>query len=154
MNQNIWGPYFWFTLHTITFNYPLNPTKEDKINYKNFFTNFKNVIPCKICKKNYLRKLNESPIDNFLNDRKSIVYWMIDCHNKVNSETGKRNYSYNEVIRLYENKLNMKIVLHNNIYEHYNKPNKKTNIVHITLLTLVILLAIILFSIEIKNNYI
>ena len=32
MNQNIWGPHLWFSLHTISFNYPLKPTENDKYN--------------------------------------------------------------------------------------------------------------------------
>ena len=63
MNQNIWGPSMWFSLHTITFSYPLKPTENDKSNYKIFFENFKNVIPCSVCKKNYIRHLKEHPID-------------------------------------------------------------------------------------------
>lgn len=37
MNQNIWGSHLWFSLHSISFNYPLSPSIEDKNNYKNFF---------------------------------------------------------------------------------------------------------------------
>ena len=37
MDPKIWGPPGWLFLHTITFNYPTNPTEEDKKYYKNFF---------------------------------------------------------------------------------------------------------------------
>ena len=90
MNQNIWGPHLWFSLHTISFNYPLNPTQEERNNFKNFFLNLQEVIPCSICKKNYIRHLKEHPIDNFLNNKKSLVYWVIDMHNMVNGEIGKK----------------------------------------------------------------
>ena len=36
MNVNEWGPGGWTFLHTITFNYPLDPTNEDKERYRNF----------------------------------------------------------------------------------------------------------------------
>ena len=36
MNQNIWGSHLWFSLHTISLNYPLKPSSTDKIYYKNF----------------------------------------------------------------------------------------------------------------------
>ena len=29
----IWGPPLWHTLHTISFNYPVKPNKDDKDNY-------------------------------------------------------------------------------------------------------------------------
>ena len=33
----IWGPPLWHTLHTISFNYPVKPNKDDKDNYYVFF---------------------------------------------------------------------------------------------------------------------
>lgn len=103
MNQNIWGPHLWFSLHTISFAYPLKPTQEDKDNYKNFFLNLKHVIPCSVCKKNYKRHLEEHPIDDYLVDKKRLVYWVIDMHNMVNAEIGKKTMSYDVVIKKYEN---------------------------------------------------
>ena len=142
MNQNIWGPHFWITLHTITFDYPLNPSSIDKINYANFINSIQYVLPCKICRKNFCRKLKESPIKNYLNTRKNFVYWMIDCHNKVNSETGKRYYSYEEVIKLYEDKYKMKIDLSSN----FNK-NKRNNIINYKIYVYIILIVFILLLI-------
>jgi len=111
MNQNIWGPHLWFSLHTISFVYPLKPTSTDKENYKNFFLSLKNVIPCTVCKKNYIRHLNEFPIDEHLNNRKELVYWVIDMHNLVNGEIGKKILSYDTVIRKYETVFDKKINL-------------------------------------------
>ena len=36
MLTGVWGCSLWHFLHTISFNYPINPTETDKINYKNF----------------------------------------------------------------------------------------------------------------------
>jgi len=109
MNQNIWGPELWFVLHTITLNYPVKPTEEDKRNIENFFLSLKPILPCMYCRKNYDRHLKENPIK--LNNRKDLVYWLIDIHNEVNAQEGKRQYSYAEVIQIYEKKLNKKISL-------------------------------------------
>jgi hypothetical protein len=102
MNQNIWGPHLWFSLHTISFNYPLKPNFEDKQYYKDFFTNLQHVIPCSVCKKNYIRHLKEHPINNYLDNRSTLVYWVIDMHNMVNGEIGKKILSYDVVIKKYE----------------------------------------------------
>lgn len=102
MNQNIWGPHLWFSLHTISFTYPLKPTTIDIENYKKFFETLQNVIPCSVCKKNYIRHLKEYPINGHLNSRKELVYWVIDLHNMVNAETGKKILSYDNVIKKYE----------------------------------------------------
>ena len=101
-NPEIWGPGGWLFLHTITLNYPTNPTFEDKENYKNFFISLKNVIPCKNCAKHYSENLNNFPIDDSLNSKEDLVKWLIDNHNKVNVKNKKRKYSYNEVIEKYE----------------------------------------------------
>lgn len=111
MNQNVWGPHLWFFLHTISFTYPLKPKDSDKANYKEFFNELQNVIPCNVCKKNYIRHLKEFPVNNHLNNRKDIVYWVIDLHNMVNSETGKRVLTYDEALKRYADVYKKKILL-------------------------------------------
>jgi hypothetical protein len=111
MNQNIWGPHLWFSLHTISFNYPLEPKEDEKEQYNNFFLNLENVIPCSICKKNYKRHLKEHPIKDYLTNRKTLVYWVIDMHNMVNGEIGKKILSYDVVIKKYEDVYKKKIIL-------------------------------------------
>lgn len=111
MNQNVWGPHLWFSLHTISFTYPIRPKETDKEEYKSFFIALQHVIPCSICKKNYKRHLKEFPVDAHLNSRKDLVYWVIDLHNMVNSETGKRVISYEDAIKRYEDAYKKKIAL-------------------------------------------
>jgi hypothetical protein len=103
MNQNIWGSHLWFSLHTITFTYPLKPTHNEKIEFRNFFLALQNVIPCSVCKRNYKRHLQEKPIEPHLESRKDLVYWLIDIHNMVNAEIGKKILPYETVIKKYEN---------------------------------------------------
>ena len=33
MLTRVWGPSLWHVLHTISFNYPVEPTYKDKVNY-------------------------------------------------------------------------------------------------------------------------
>jgi hypothetical protein len=121
MNQNIWGPHLWFSLHTISFNYPVKPSEKDKEEYKLFFKSLQEVIPCSVCKKNYKRHLNEHPIEDYLNSRKLLVYWVIDMHNMVNAEIGKKILSYDIVLKKYEDVYKKKILLDD--YEIVKKSN-------------------------------
>ncbi len=142
MNQNIWGSHLWFSLHTISFNYPLKPTQEDKDNYHEFFMGLRNVIPCSVCKKNYLRHLNEHPIDNFLSDRRTLVYWLIDLHNMVNVEIGKKVLSYDVVVKKYEDAYGKKINLDTDeeaMQERYEKSQMYKKILMYFLLFLIVL---------------
>ena len=49
MLTSIWGPSLWHYLHTMSFNYPVNPTAADKNNYKKFILGLRNVLPCGHC---------------------------------------------------------------------------------------------------------
>jgi len=60
-NNNVWGPSAWTFLHTITFNYPEDPTEDDKRKYYNFFMNIKDVLPCKNVK-HIIRKIFKNMI--------------------------------------------------------------------------------------------
>jgi len=161
MNQNIWGPHLWFSLHTISIVYPLKPTDNDKKNYKNFFINLKEVIPCSICKKNYVRHLSEHPLDNFLDNRKSLVYWVIDMHNMVNAEIGKKILSYENVIKKYETVYKKKIILDNNdiknidnkvILYNNNHINYKRIIYILFLIFLIFLIINFIYTLSRKNS--
>ena len=147
MNQNIWGPKYWFTLHTMTFEFPQNPTYNDRKIYYNLFTSLQYLLPCSVCRQHYKKNLKEIPVENNLYSRKSIVYWLIDMHNKVNVETGKRIYSYDEVISIYSKILNKPIELFDAPQSKYN-PNIKTGKIYINIL--IILFALLLLAIIIK----
>lgn len=148
MNQNIWGPKYWFTLHTMTFEFPQNPTYNDRKIYYNLFTSLQYLLPCSVCRQHYKKNLKEIPVENNLYSRKSIVYWLIDMHNKVNVETGKRIYSYDEVISIYSKILNKPIELFDAPQSKYN-PNIKTGKIYINIL--IILFALLLLAIIIKK---
>ena len=109
MNQNIWGPKLWEFLHCTSLNYPINPTIQDKKNMYNFLISLKSILPCKYCRDNYDKNLNEIPIR--LSNRKEFVCWMIDMHNEVNTMCGKKHYMYEEILKMYEDRYNRKISL-------------------------------------------
>ena len=57
MLTSVWGPSMWHYLHTMSFNYPVNPTKEEKKHYKDFILSLQHVLPCKYCRIN-LKKIS------------------------------------------------------------------------------------------------
>ena len=102
MNPEVWGPPAWTFLHSVTLAYPANPTDTDKTNYENLFTSLQPILPCAKCSQNYYRHLQEDPIRNHLDNKTSLVKWLINVHNKVNSSNDKRVLSYNEVMNHYK----------------------------------------------------
>ena len=103
MNPEVWGPPAWTFLHSITINYPHNPTQEEKTQYFNFFDNLKNVLPCCICKEHYKRYLEEYPLLDNIDSKDKLIRWLINIHNKINVMNGKKEWTFQEVIHHYDN---------------------------------------------------
>jgi len=57
MMTSVWGPATWLTLHTMSFNYPINPSEEQKKHYYKYFKNLQNVLPCRYCRENLTKNL-------------------------------------------------------------------------------------------------
>jgi len=102
-NNNVWGPPAWTFLHTITYNYPENPSDNDKKNYHNFFDSLQHILPCKKCQSHYTENIQKYDLNNSLDNRDDLVKWLIDIHNEVNKYTGKRVWTYSEVYNKYDN---------------------------------------------------
>lgn len=98
MEPKVWGKYIWTSIHMIALGYPDKPTQDDRINYQQFYMNLWQVLPCYKCSLNYLRHLEELPIDEHLNDNMSLFKWTVDLHNIVNRELGKREWTFEEAL--------------------------------------------------------
>lgn len=104
MLTTVWGPAIWHYLHTMSFNYPVNPTKEDKYNYKNFVFNLQYVLPCKYCRINLKNNFKQFPIQMcHMKDRESFSRYIYDLHELINKMLHKKsNLSYCDVRERYE----------------------------------------------------
>ena len=101
----VWGPMMWSYLHTMSFNYPVNPTKEDKKHYKEFVENLQYVLPCKYCRMNLANNLKESPIqDCHMANRDAFSRYIFNLHETVNKMLKKpSNLTFCQVRDRYEN---------------------------------------------------
>lgn len=102
MNPEIWGSHAWIFLHTITLNYPKNPTLYDKKVYKNFFENLDKILPCTWCAHNYRIHMKKYPIQHYLGTKKNLVKWLIIMHNEVNKILKKNTINYEEFLYIYK----------------------------------------------------
>lgn len=101
MDPEIWGPRLWFFLHTVSFNYPDNPSFEDMKRHQEFYENLVFIIPCHVCSKHYSEHINKIPPK--LSSKKELIRWTIDLHNSVNQSLGKKIYTYKEAVELIAN---------------------------------------------------
>ena len=104
MVVSLWGPAMWHSLHTISFNYPIKPSKSDKKNYKEFITSLTHVLPCKYCRDNLVKILKVLPMTSArMKDRNSFSRYMYLLHEKVNKNLGKKSgLTYCDVRERYE----------------------------------------------------
>jgi len=105
MLTSVWGPALWHSLHTMSFNYPVKPTQEQKQQYKNYILALVHVLPCGICRKNLPSNLEKCPLNaHALKNRKNFSRWMYRLHEQVNTMLGKTSgLTYEEVAQRYEN---------------------------------------------------
>ena len=97
----VWGPFFWHTIHIAALGYPREPTYTDKKAMKDFFESLKTIIPCPVCRTHYVSHMGKLPITASLDSRNDLFRWTVDLHNDVNEMLGKRKYTETEVIHYY-----------------------------------------------------
>lgn len=100
----VWGPPMWHYLHTMSFNYPVNPSLEQKRHYRNFVLNLKNVLPCKYCRQNLKANFRKLPLTmTEMKSRDSFSRYIYELHELVNRMLGKQSgLSYCDVRERYE----------------------------------------------------
>ena len=62
MLTSVWGPGMWHYLHTMSFNYPVSPTRTDKLHYMQFVKSLVHVLPCGKCRKNLRKNFKILPL--------------------------------------------------------------------------------------------
>lgn len=99
-----WGPPIWHYLHTMSFNYPVNPTDEDKHNYMNFILSLQHVLPCKYCRINLKTNFKQLPLKlSDMKNRDSFSRYVYELHELINKMLNKKsNLSYCDVRERYE----------------------------------------------------
>lgn len=104
MLTTVWGPSMWHFLHTMSFNYPVTPTQEQKKHYMDFILNLRNILPCKYCRMNLTNNLATRPIRMcHMESRDTFSRFIYDLHETVNKLLGKNSgLSYCDVRERYE----------------------------------------------------
>jgi hypothetical protein len=103
-SPEVWGPYFWFTLHNGALNYPslANPLCIERM--KNFIIGIPVMIPCETCKEHataYIES-NKDYLDYICASRDKLFKFFVDFHNYVNIRLKKPEMSYDDAYRLYD----------------------------------------------------
>ena len=104
MLTTVWGPGMWHSLHTMSFNYPVNPTCDDKRHYRNFIVNLQYVLPCGKCRKNLVKNFKRLPLKwKDMESRDTFSRYVYKLHELINKMLHKNSgLSYEDVRERYE----------------------------------------------------
>ena len=100
----VWGPPMWHYLHTMSFNYPVQPTAADKRNYRAFMLGLQHVLPCKYCRINLKNNYKNHPLRAcHMANRDAFSRYVYELHEIINKLLGKTSgLSYCDVRERYE----------------------------------------------------
>ena len=104
MLTTVWGPSMWHYLHTMSFNYPIHPSVDDKKHYRDFILSLQHVLPCKYCRINLTKNFKAFPLrEEDMKNRDSFSRYVYKLHELVNKMLKKNSgLSYCDVRERYE----------------------------------------------------
>jgi hypothetical protein len=100
-SPEVWGPHYWFVIHTVAHSYPDHPTATTKRKYYDFIQNIPLFIPNENMGNKFSQILDNYPVTPYLDSRDSFIRWTNFIHNKMNLYLGKEELSLVESIQNY-----------------------------------------------------
>jgi len=97
----VWGPHYWFFLHTIAQIYPESPDKATKRKYYDLIQNMPIFLPIGTMSNRFSELINKYPVTPYLDSHESLVRWVHFIHNKINVSLGKEEVTLLESVDLY-----------------------------------------------------
>jgi hypothetical protein len=88
-DPSVWGPHYWFFLHTVSQSYPESPNSVTKRKYYDLIHNFPLFIPDEEMGNKFSHLLDKYPVSPYLDCRESFIRWVHFIHNKINEHLGK-----------------------------------------------------------------
>ncbi len=111
LNPSVWGPQYWFTLHTIALCYPLHPNEVTKKKYYDFIQNLPLFIPIQQIGDGFAKFLDKYPVTPYLDSRESFMKWMHFIHNKINNSLKLPELTMEEATHKYYELYKPKVVV-------------------------------------------
>lgn len=103
-NSDIWGPHYWFFIHTLSYTYPEFPNDITRRKYYDFIMNLPLFIPDHDMGNMFSKTLDKYPVTPYLDNRESFMRWVCFIHNKINNQLGKQEVKYLDSITIYLDK--------------------------------------------------
>ena len=101
LDPDVWGPHYWFFIHTIAMTYPKYPNSVIKKKYYDLIQNFGLFIPIESIGNEFSKMLNLYPVVPYLDSKESFIRWTHFIHNKINEKLEKPIISLEQFYTLY-----------------------------------------------------
>ena len=102
-DPKVWGPPFWFSLHTSAIFYPEKPSALYRDKMKARILAIPYEIPCAACKPHasaFVEK-HKRNLDSIVSSRDSLFNFYVDFHNQVNMRYNKPTWTYDQAKKYY-----------------------------------------------------
>ena len=96
LDPKIWGPKYWFFLHTVAMTYPHRPNDVSKRKYYELVQNMPLFIPVESIGNEFSKMLELYPVTAYLDSKESFIRWMHFIHNKINEKLEKPKISIDD----------------------------------------------------------
>jgi len=100
-DPKIWGPHFWFFIHSVAMTYPKTPNDVTKKKYYEFIQNLHLFLPEEKISSSFKNLLADYPITPYLDNRESFVRWVWFIHNKINEKLEKPQITLEQFYKEY-----------------------------------------------------
>ena len=121
LNQEVWGPHYWFVLQTMAIHYPLHPNDVCKKKYYDFIQNLPLFLPNTQIGNNLAKLIDKFPVTPYLESRLSFMKWVHFLHNKVNHELKKPVIPFYDALNKYYEQYRPKKQVKEKNYDFYYK---------------------------------
>ena len=121
-SPEIWGPHYWFFLHTVAESYPMHPNPVTKRKYYDLIQNMPLFVPDAEIGGEFSQMLDKYPVTPYLDNRDSFVRWVHFMHNKMNYKLGKQEISLPLALDKYRDEYQPKPIIFGeriNMRKHY-----------------------------------
>jgi hypothetical protein len=109
-DPDVWGPHYWFFLHTVAESYPVMPNAVTKRKYYDLIQNMPLFIPIQEMGNKMSQMLDKYPVSPYLDTKESFVRWVHFIHNKFNALLGKEEMSLRQSLDNYRDQYRPKPV--------------------------------------------
>jgi len=117
LDPKVWGPHYWFFLHTISITYPHHPNAVTKKKYYDLIQNLHVFLPVEKIATEFSQLLEQYPITPYLDNRESFVRWSWFIHNKINEKLQKPKISMENFYKQYYENYKPKDVKYREFYK-------------------------------------